>query len=252
MIIMPDKLPIKLKKEPLCDAVFEVRFSITTPAASILPGIFYSKLEGKKTIERLPAAELPQQIRDRDPNLQYAPVMRIRWEEFIILISDRSSAMACSMPYPGWEKFKKAIIKMVGIIAEVSFIESIQRYSMKYVDLIQVKDIGEQIASVDLNLKLGDHKLEKESFQFRIEIVDGEFINAVQIVSAGIIETIEKVRKEGLIIDIDTIRKVDNLDIKLFLSELPERSEDIHLRNKIMFFKCLSPTALENLEPVYE
>ena len=249
---MPDKLPIKLKKEPLCDAVFEVRFSSATPVASILPGIFYSKLEGKKTIQRLPAAELPQQIRDSDPNLQYAPVMRIRWEEFIILISDRSSAMACNMPYPGWEKFKKAIITMVGIIAEVKVIETIQRYSMKYIDLIQVKDIAEQIASVELKLNLGDHKLEKEVFQFRIEIADGKFINAVQIVSSGFIETIEKVRKEGLVIDIDTIRKAENLDMKLFLSELPERLEDIHFRNKIMFFKCLTPAALKNLEPVYE
>lgn len=248
---MANKLPIKLNKEPLLDAIFEVRFSMTTPASSILPGIFFSKLEGKKTIERLPTAELPQQMRDAEPNLQYAPVMQIHWQEFIILISDRSVAMACKMPYAGWEKFKNAIIPMVRIIDEVGIVESIQRYSMKYIDLIPIKNISDQIASVNLNINLDDHKLEKEVFQFRIEIADGEFINAVQIVSSGVVTTKEKTTKEGLIIDIDTIRKVDNLDIKTFLSELQERLENIHQKNKVMFFKCLTPTTLEILEPIY-
>jgi len=140
---------------------------------------------------------------------------------------------------------------MVRIIDEVGIVESMQRYSMKYIDLIPIKNISDQIASVNLNIILDDHKLEKEVFQFRIEIADGEFINAVQIVSSGVVTTRGKTTKEGLIIDIDTIRKVDNLDIKTFLSELQERLENIHQKNKVMFFKCLTPTTLEILEPIY-
>jgi uncharacterized protein (TIGR04255 family) len=248
---MPNKLPIKLNKEPLLDAIFEVRFSMIPPASNILPGIFFSKLDGEKLIERLPAAELPKQMRDAEPNLQYAPVMRIRWKEFILLISDRSVAVACKMPYAGWAKFKNAIIKIVRIIDEVGILESIQRYSMKYIDLIPIKNLNEQIASVNINISLGNHKLEKEVFQFRIEITDGEFINAVQIVSSGVVKTQDNTTKEGLIIDIDTIRKVDSLNIKTFISEIEEILENIHHNNKVMFFKCITPTTLDLLEPVY-
>ena len=189
--------PIKLNKEPLLDAIFEVRFSMITPASNILPGIFFSKLDGEKSIERLPAADLPTQMRDAEPNLQYAPVMRIHWKEFVLLISDRSVAVACKMPYAGWKKFKNAIIQMVKILDEVEILESIQRYSMKYIDLIPIKNLSEQIASVNINISLGDHKLEKEMFQFRIEITDDEFINAVQIVSSGVIETKGKIIRGG-------------------------------------------------------
>lgn len=248
---MSDRLPLRLKMEPLCDAICEVRFSASTPASSILPGIFFSKLDGDKVIERLPTAELPKKLRDEEPNLQYAPVMRISWKEFFILISDRSIIITCKLPYLGWRRFKDAIITVVGVLDGIALIEVIHRYSLKYIDLIPIKNIAEQVASVNLSIDLDDHRLEKEIFQFRIELVDGEYINAVQIVSGGIVTNIDGTTKEGLIIDIDTIRKV-NEDIKTFISELEGRLEEIHQKNKKMFFKCLTPATLGILEPIYE
>jgi hypothetical protein len=38
---MTNKLPTKLKKEPLVDAVFELRFYSSAPASSIFPGFFF-------------------------------------------------------------------------------------------------------------------------------------------------------------------------------------------------------------------
>jgi uncharacterized protein (TIGR04255 family) len=248
---MADRLPSRLKKEPLCDAICEVRFAASTPASSILPGIFFSKLDGEKTIQRLPAAELPKKMRDADPNLQYAPVMRIVWKEFLILVSDRSVVIACKLPYAGWNKFKETIIIVIGILGGISIIERIQRYSLKYIDLIPIENIAEQVASVNLSISLGDHRLEKEIFQFRIELVDGEYINAVQIAAAGVFTNEEGTTKQGLIIDVDTIRKVDD-DAKTFISELEGRLEEIHKRNKETFFKCLTPATLAMLEPIYE
>lgn len=248
---MLDKLPLRLKKEPLCDAVFEVRFSASTPASSILPGIFFGKLEGEKVIERLAAAELPKRIRDMEPNLQYTPVMRITWKEFFILMSDRSIVIACKLPYAGWGKFKDAIIKVVEILDNTGIIEKIQRYSLKYIDLIPIKNIAEQVASVNLSVNLSNHRLEKEIFQFRIELADGEYINVVQIIAAGVVTSEAGTTKEGLIIDIDTIRKTDN-NIKTLIPELEGRLEEIHLTNKKMFFTCLTPATLDMLEPIYE
>ena len=63
---MTDALPIKLLKEPLIDAVFELRFMSSISASNVLPGYLFSKLDGKKTIERLPAADFPRPMRDMD------------------------------------------------------------------------------------------------------------------------------------------------------------------------------------------
>jgi hypothetical protein len=53
------KLPAKLKEVPIVDAVFEVRFKANVPISSLLPGLLFSKLEGKKEIQRLPALSCP-------------------------------------------------------------------------------------------------------------------------------------------------------------------------------------------------
>lgn len=47
---MAEKLPIKLNKEPLLDAIFEVRFSMITPASNILPGIFLASSMAKNQL----------------------------------------------------------------------------------------------------------------------------------------------------------------------------------------------------------
>ena len=96
------KLPLKLGKEPLIEALFEMRFKATAPVSNILPGLLFTKFKGEKKIEKLPAAQLPEELRKVDPSLHYAPLLRIYWDRFMILTSDRSSGLACKMPYPGW------------------------------------------------------------------------------------------------------------------------------------------------------
>ena len=76
-------LPKKLKKEPLIDAVFEVRFTSAFPAGGVLPGLLFGNLDGDKKIEQLPLLQLPQVIRDADPNLRFAPLSRLDWGNFI-------------------------------------------------------------------------------------------------------------------------------------------------------------------------
>jgi uncharacterized protein (TIGR04255 family) len=186
---MPKKLPTKLRKEPILDAVFELRFSSSSPASNIFPGILFNKLDGKKVIEPHPIASVPKQIRDADQNLKYAPIVRIHWNEFLLLIGDQSIAIACKMPYPGWTKLKNVIVQVINIVKEVGIIEGIQRYSLKYVDLIPIADIKKQVSAVRLQVKLGDHALEKEVFQFRLEVEKDGLVNAIQIVSSAVVTT---------------------------------------------------------------
>lgn len=45
MICFMNGLPVKLKKEPLISAIFEIRFESLSLASEVLPGILYQKLK---------------------------------------------------------------------------------------------------------------------------------------------------------------------------------------------------------------
>lgn len=248
---MANKLPIKLAKEPLVDAIFELRFMSEMPASSILPGFLFSQLKGEKKIERLPAADLPKQLREADPNLQYAPMVRIHWNSSLILISDRSVALACKMPYQGWMVFKQAILDTMNLLKQIDMIKTIQRYSLKYVDLIQSSKIEEQVSFINFDVKLGQHRLEKENFQIRMEVLKDNHIAAISIVSSATITTMNGDSKSGVIVDIDVIKNIADITQDVFMQTLVDDLEHTHSINKELFFDCLKPETITMLEPIY-
>lgn len=248
---MPTTLPTKLGKEPLLEAVFEIRFFSEISASSILPGILFSRFGGRN-IEPQPIAQLPKQMRDADPNLKFAPLVRIQRDDYIFLIGDQSVAIACKIPYPGWNKFRDKIKEVVNILGESKVIGHIQRYSLKYVDLIPFSEIKQQVSSVNLHITLGDYKLEKEVFHFKIEIPQNEFIHVVQILSSAFVTLQDNTTKQGLVVNIDSIRNIKDIPLDDFIREIDGNLNIIHQKNKEMFFKCLTSDTLSFLEPTYE
>lgn len=249
---MLERLPTKLNKEPLIDAMFEMRFSCATSASSIVPGYLFSKLDGEKSIERLPTDQLPKPILDSDPNLRFAPLVRLHWGNFIVSIGDRSLAVSCKMPYPGWKVFKPAILRVVSELKDIGIVESIQRFSMKYIDLIPVAGIEEQVLAINGTIELGHHALKSEVFSLRIELPQDDLLHAVQIVSSATANLPDGSTRDGLIVDIDTISNLDNEDFPSWMETAADKLDSLHLSNKKMFFNCLRASTIESLEPVYD
>ena len=249
---MKKKLPIKLEAEPLIDAVFEVRFTCAFPASNILPGLLFARLEGNKIVESLPASQLPKQLRDADQNFQFSPLSRIDWNQFYINIGDQSLSIGIKPPYSGWGKFQPAIVKVMEIIKDSCIIGSIERFSLKYIDLIPSTNIKDQVSFINSDITLAGHKLEKEAFQLRIEIPKDNFINAVHVISSAkaIMSTGECL--EGLVVDVDTISNQRFPTIDDFLIDFGEKLSAIHSVNKEIFFDCLTDSTIESLGPIYE
>lgn len=249
---MTEKLPIKLKKEPLIDALFEMRFTSATPASSIIPGVLFSRLPGAKTIEQLPTGQLPKPILDSDPNLRFAPLVRLNWDKFLISVGDRSLAVSCKMPYPGWGTFKPAILQVVGLLQEIGIIQAIHRFSMKYIDLIPAGSLMDQVLAINGTVVLGNHTLKQEIFSVRLEIPNDDMLHAVQIASSAVATLQDGSSREGVIVDIDTISDLKNPDFGYWLQQLSDKLESMHLANKAKFFECIRPETIASLEPVYE
>lgn len=124
------RVPKTLEREPLVDALFEVRMEGSAPLADILPGILFHKLDPKPSIARLPAADIPQPMRALDPALHYAPTQRLEWGEYVIAVGDRNVIVSCKLPYPKWPNFKSKILEIIGLIGEVGVAGIVERFSI--------------------------------------------------------------------------------------------------------------------------
>ena len=246
-------LPKKLKKEPLVDAVFEIRFFSSTEASNVLPGFFFAKLRPKEwKVDSLPVAQVPSQIRSRDPKLRYQPIIRINWDNFVILIGDTVLGVGCKMPYLGWIKFSERIVKVVKILRDTGIVQTIERYSLKYVDVVEGETLAEQIQRVNMDIRVGSHTVKEETFSVRLETTHDNFINVIQIAAPATFTKPDGQVRNGILVDIDSICNYQTSDLSQFTNELPTRLDAIHVENKKMFFDCLRPETVEYLEPIYE
>lgn len=245
------KLPKRLRKEPLLDAIFEFRLESDYPLVNILPGLIFAKLGGEKKLDRLPHSEIPEQIRKSDPTLQYLPLVKIDLGDYNLLIGDKNLSISAKLPYKGWVNFKAKITEIFKILKESSLISSISRYSTKYVDVIDNTLINSIRKAVSISVGMGLRDLTELPFHLRVEIPTQDFINIVQIVSNASVQLVDGTSQSGLVIDIDTIKLNENL---LVLNDLDvELALDaIHNISKITFFDCLTADTLSILEPEYE
>ncbi|MBC7647681.1 MAG: TIGR04255 family protein [Vitreoscilla sp.] len=245
------QLPSKLGKEPLVDAVFELRCVSSVSIADILPGILHSALGAGLKIERLPVADLPMAIRQFDPQLLNAPVVRVFWDNYIFLLGDNMVGVACVMPYPGWKSFRNIILKVVDIINQTGIVTQVARYSMKYVDILETSHVPVS-ELINMKLVVGDIALKDQNFQLNMQIKSDPFIQALQVGSPAQSQSFDGKIRKGTLVSIDTLSSGELPDLKVLAEELPSRLDALHDENKKMFFACLTSAAINYLEPSFD
>lgn len=244
-------LPKTLAHEPLVDAVFEVRMNDAPPLADILPGFLLHDFGKGTSVTRLPAAEIPQPMRQKDANLKFAPIQRVDLEKSSILIGDRNVVVNCRMPYPKWPTFKAVILDVLERIAKLGLSGSIERYSVKYVNLIQAATIAEQIAKIDLEIRLGDLKVTEEHVNLQVHRREDDIVHILSVIT-GATGLVNGREVSGVVVDIDSIRNVKVPDILTFVNDLENGLESLRHSNKKKFFSCLTDATIEEMGPTYE
>ena len=246
------RLPKVLEREPLVDALFEVRLNGAPPLGDILPGALFGGITPKPTIERLPAAEFPYPIRANDPNLQFSPVSRLDVGQYQISVSDRSFFISCKLPYPKWPAFKEKIIEITKQISSFGIPGSVERYSIKYVNLVEASTLDEQISKVDLSLKLGTSNIIDTNINLRIERNSADILHIVSVATGAQANLVDGRVLFGVVIDVDSIRNVQFDSFSSFADIVEDGIEELRQANKIQFFDCLKTQAIEEMGPIYE
>ena len=246
------QLPTALEREPLIDAVFEVRFDGSAPHADILPGILFHQLDPKPTVKRLPTAEFPQQMRLNNPDLRYTPVQRLECADAVIAIGDRSFVIGCRLPYPKWPKFKREILFITKLIAEIGVVGKVERFSIKYVNLIEAPTLAEQIAKINLSIRFGSLEVTNNNVDMKVHHVEDGALHILTVVTGASGKMPDGREAHGVVVDIDSIRNIEPLAFSDFVKELESDLEQLRLSNKTRFFDCLKQETIDEMGPVYE
>lgn len=245
------RLPTRLRKDPLVTVVFELRFTSDFPASKILPGILFSQL-GCSNLQNTPHSEIPESIRTSDPNLVYAPLVILQWGEYQIQIGDKSLQLACEMPYKGWCEFKKHIMELLIFIKNLGVIKGVERYSLKYIDIIDYKSNGSFKDLLDIDLKFGRNDFNIAGTQIRTEANYEDTIVIMNLIGQARADFPNGSFKSGFLIDIDCIKPLNHESFMEIVGNFPDYLEDIHDLNKNIFFGYLTEEGLEHLEAEYE
>jgi uncharacterized protein (TIGR04255 family) len=242
-----DIIPKKLKKEPLIEALFELRFTSEKNSVSdLLPGLIFEKLSDRfSKVEKLPASDLPAVVLN-DPNMRYVATIKLSGEEpYCIMIGEHVLSLCCSMPYTGWNSFLALIIELLNVVNKTSLITNTERISLKYSDVLEEKD-GFTLEDLKLDLQIAGNRIVKNPMQLRAELNDDNFINIMQIAYPSEVTLNTGKKFNGLLLVIDTISKKmpDNFwtDPKVFL-------DTAHAVNKSTFLNLLKPETITRLEP---
>lgn len=246
------KLPVKLEREPLVDALFEVRLG-TASLADILPGFLFHELQSPKPkITRLPAAEIPRPMREINPTLQFAPILQMDVGDYIISVGDRNMIFSCKLPYPKWPNFKAKILDLTAIIGKVGALGNVERYSLKYVNLIQAPSLLEQVAKINMSITLGEIEVKGDQTTLQVHRHENGIIHILSVFIGAEGQMSDGKKVNGAVVDIDSIRIVNMADFAAFAAGLAPGLEELRQANKRKFFACLKQATIDEMGPDYE
>lgn len=242
-------VPKRLKKEPLIEAVWEVRFnSDKESVAELLPGLIYQAMGTSfpKTV-RLPASNLPRSVLQQDANLRYMPTVRLEGPPYSIQIGEHVVSLSCRRPYTGWGEFEPKILQLAEMLTTTNLLTRLERFSLKYIDVIPLIEMP-SLKPFRVVVKVGNHDLTTNPVQLRTELRENGFLHIIQIASPAqaVLTTGESFK--GLLIDLDTIYQQETDAFWIDFRELINRA---HLLNKNLFFHILTKETETELEPEY-
>jgi uncharacterized protein (TIGR04255 family) len=247
---MNTRIPVRLRQEPLLEAIWEIRFSEASPSVvDLLPGMLFKSFPAKyRRAVKLPAANIPASLADQDPNLLFAPKIRLEGENQSVQIGDRVVSLSCRRPYSGWRLFSADIHELAKGVEETGLIERLERFSLKYIDLIELeKPIG--LGQLQLELRLGGYDLAAKPVHLRTEIKENDLNHIIQIISPAEVSLPgAENRLKGVLIDIDSIKPLAG---DASWNALHQGLNAVHSACKSIFFSILKPETIEKLAPEY-
>ena len=243
-IPIPVRLPIKIDPCPIVEAILELRF-VTSESWRTLPGLLFAHIRDRYPEQKeLPLAQLPEEIRRREPAFTYQPLVQFLSRDFLIQFGPRVvSLVTKSKQYPGWAVLLEEMTWLVSQLQQTGFVSEGERLGVRYINFFSF-DIFEKLV---LEVSTGEKRLAGELSVTSV-LTRPPLTSRLLVTNSAILGTADSAR-HGSVLDVDVW--LGSLDFDLFRNGLAKFGEAHHFEKQI-FFGLLKPDFLGTLKPVYE
>jgi uncharacterized protein (TIGR04255 family) len=237
------KIPRRIDS-PIQEAVFEVRFEENFPGEALY-GMLFDVFEQfpEKNPHALPILQIPQQMRDIDPNLRYQPYYRAVDKNYTLSVGPRSIIFSILRPYRGWTEWTKFIHAKFELIHKKNIIQRVERMGLRTVDLFE-KNIFE---GINAGITVNGHEIKTNPSGFFTEFSQEDINIRLNVGNAA---NVNGGQTGQSLIDIDCVYQC-NSDSLSFFSSYKSNLDKMHLANKKVFFGLLKDDLLMSLNPEF-
>lgn len=239
-------LPKKINSSFIKDAIVEIKYSSKLPF-EVLVGYFFQSIDDTFNYSNRvinPNVESNFQNINFSVNIQhffYNDKIKFQLQPYSIVFN-------CLNGYILWDEYRSQINNVINQITKIEEIDFFNRVGVRYISEFEMVDFKDVLK---FSFSFNQPSISSNSFSFKSEFeIDNGFV-IFQIHNK--LRLIPKTENSELFlsqIDIDVVKQ--NLNIsRLSNNELLELIDDLHLREKTLFFDLLTPDFLKTLNPEY-
>jgi uncharacterized protein (TIGR04255 family) len=248
------QLPTRITPDSITEAVVEVQY-LSSTSFEVLIGIFYQAFDKSYTYTNRPLQQpnmlpaLPAK-RGQEITIQLGSQSIIYNDKVSISFMPNAFVFNCLNQYIGWHDYRPEVEKALKVLWSTGQIKQWTRVGLRYVTQYPQKELKD---CIKFNFTFGFPEVQSVTTAFKSEF---EYKNARVVLNLH--DKLPVVRQQHpgkhpeitptSVIDIDVIAdrlNIDNLDDLLIVME------DIHLKEKEVYFGMLKPEFLETLNPEY-
>jgi uncharacterized protein (TIGR04255 family) len=247
------QLPVALARDTILDCAFEMRFpGVHQGVSELLPGLVFGRFPQLfKNATPLPLAAMPQALREQNPQLRYAATQIIEGPTVRMLIGSHVATVSFARPYKGWASIQPQAIECMDAVLATKLTGRPERFSLKYVNLLQEGQNEFDLAQTLVTAKLGAFEtLSKASLIVRAEIERSGCTVIVEVQTGTRVQASPgHPEAAGVMLNVDAVTTVPEGDVGAAMRQCLEK---LHHVEKEIFFGLLTETTIKRLGPTYK
>jgi uncharacterized protein (TIGR04255 family) len=242
---MPERLPSRIDPCPIVEAIFEVRFTSLVPWTT-LPGMLFAQIRDKYPEQKsLPLAQVPEELRNQDPNLANRPLLQFLGNGFLVQAGPRLVSLATKTnEYPGWHAINQELVWLLDKLRQAGVVRETERIGVRYIDFFP----SDVLSRFLLGVRVSEQPLTGAECTVTTVLRNGPLAIRLLLTNAAFVEMKDGPKKKGTVLDADAW--FGALDANVFENGL-ERFGEAHQKIKELFFGLLRPEFLATMNPEY-
>ena len=159
---MTESLPNKIKDDAIVEALLEIQFQSDDIGEVVIGRLSDIDELASYTTNRLGTSNIPEALRDSDPQLRFQPVIekRAKDEKSTVRIGSHVLSYHVYAPYLGGEQFEQKLSSIINILVNKTTNFQATRLGFRYINFLQSKK--HHITSIDdltLTIQLNEQRL---------------------------------------------------------------------------------------------